>query len=325
MRRTSAWLRTPSPARPRRIWCLALALLLCCGKAALAAPVSVTDDDGQRIELAQPAGRVIALYGAFNEILDAMGLSARIVARTEADRTPPDIARLPVIGTHMRPDVEAVLAARPDLVLQMAGRKEASLPVAALRKRGVRVAVFRAESFAELFSVILRVGALTGAPENAEAVVRGMQARLDALDRRLAGAAKRPRVFYEVRSPNLLAAGRGGLVDEIIRRAGGENCVAETGRFARLGEEEVVRLAPEVYIIQRGPMNQAPLPLDKRPRLGVIPAAKTGRAWFVDEKKYARPGPQSIAAAEELAGLLHPEIPATAPAAKGAPTHKDAK
>jgi iron complex transport system substrate-binding protein len=135
-----------------------------------------------------------------------------------------------------------------------------------------------------------------------------MEERLAALDARVAKTGERPRVFFEVRSPNMLAAGESGMVAEIIRRAGGTNCVAERGGFARLSEEEIVRLAPEAYLIQRGPMNPAPLPLAGRPRLRTIPAAQSGRAWFVDEQKYSRPGPQSVDAAEELAALLHPEL-----------------
>lgn len=275
--------------------------------------------------LERPATRVIALYGALNEILDGLGRADVIVARTNADRLPARIARLPVIGTHMRPNTEAVLAQKPDLVLQLAGRKEASLPVEALKKHGLRVAMFRAGTFAELFSVIRRVGVLTGAEAQAEDMVRGLQARLDALDSRLAASPERPRVFFEVRSPNMFSVGQGSLVTEIIRRAGGVNCVEDKARFARLSEEEILRLAPEAYVIQRGPMNPAPLPLDKRPRLRGLPAAVNGRAWFVDEMKYSRPGPRNVDAAEELAALLHPEIaaPAKARPANKHPKQKD--
>lgn len=293
---------------------LALALLFWASTAQAA--VTVTDDQGQQITLERPAARVIALYGAFNEILDGLGRADRLVARTNADKLPVSIARLPVIGTHMRPNIEAVLAQKPDLVLQLLGRKEASLPVDALRRYGVRVAVFRAGNFAELFSVIRRVGVLTGAEGQAEDMVRGMEARLAALDAKVAGTTERPRVFFEVRSPSMLAAGRSGMVAELIRRAGGVNCVDDKAKFSRVSEEEIVRLAPEAYLIQRGPMNPAPLPLTKRPRLRALPAATSGRAWFVDEQKYSRPGPRNIDAAEELAGLLHPEI---------APKHKDKK
>ncbi|MDO9081759.1 MAG: ABC transporter substrate-binding protein [Humidesulfovibrio sp.] len=283
------------------------------------AAISITDDQGRQITLERPATRVIALYGALNEILDGLGRAGSIVARTNADRLPASIARLPVIGTHMRPNIEAVLANKPDLVLQLAGRKEASLPVEALKKHGLRVAVFRASTFAELFSVIRRVGALTGAEVQAEDMVRGLEARLAALDVKTANASDRPRVFFEVRSPNLIGAGQAGLVAEIIQRAGGRNCVEEKTKFARLSEEEILRLAPEAYLIQRGPMNPAPLPLSKRPRLRTLPAARNGKAWFVDEQKYSRPGPRNVDAAEELALLLHPELKAAAP------KHKDRK
>jgi iron complex transport system substrate-binding protein len=287
--------------------------------------VSVTDDQGQRIELPRPAQRVIALYGALNEILDGLGRAGVIKARTNADTLPASITRLPVIGTHMRPNIEAVLAQKPDLVLQMAGRKEASLPVEALRKHGLKVAVFHASTFAELFSVIRRVGTLTGAEARAEDMVRGLEARLAVLDGRLSASAERPRVFFEVRSPNMLAAGQAGLVAEIIRRAGGVNCVTDTAKFARVSEEEVLRLQPAAYLIQRGPMNPAPLPLTQRPRLRAIPAAATGRAWFVDEQKYSRPGPRNVDAVEELAGLLHPELKSPLPERTTNKTHSKDK
>jgi len=326
MTRTSAWPRTPSPARPRRIWCLALALLLLAAlRTEASAAVSVVDDAGQEITLKRPAVRVIALYGAFNEILDGLGRAEVIVARTNADRLPARIVALPVIGTHMRPNVEAVLAQKPDLVLQMAGRKEASLPVDALKKSGLRVAMFRAGSFAELMSVIRRVGVLTGADAQAEGMVRGLEARLAALDAKVAQTPTRPRVFFEVRSPNMYSVGQGSLVTEIIARAGGVNCVAERGRFARLSEEEIIRLAPEAYVIQRGPMNPAPLPLSQRPRLRGIAAAQAGKAWFVDEMKYSRPGPRNVDAAEELALLLHPELANTDPAPAKSARKKDRK
>ena len=296
--------------------------------------VSVTDDQGRTVALARPARRVIALYGAFNEILDGLGRANVIVARTNADALPASIKRLPVIGTHMRPNTEAVLAQKPDLVLQLAGRKEASLPVEALRKHGLNVAMFHVSTFAELFSVIRRVGVLTGAEAQAEDMVRGMEARLAALDAAMAATTERPRVFFEVRSPNMFSVGQGSLVTEIIRRAGGVNCVEDRARFARLSEEEVIRLAPQAYLIQRGPMNPAPLPLTQRPRLRGLPAATTGRAWFVDEMKYSRPGPRNVDAVEELSLLLHPELKAAAqkestprnPGAKGrTPRQKDGK
>ena len=51
-----------------------------------------------------------------------------------------------------------------------------------------------------------------------------MQAKLADVAQRVANR-PRPRVFFEVRELNLLAAGQGSLVNDIITRAGGENVV----------------------------------------------------------------------------------------------------
>jgi len=259
------------------------------------------------VRLAAPARRIIALYGAFNEILVEMGLTGRIVARTMADGDIPDVAGLPSIGTHMRPNQEMIVGLNPDLVLQMAGRKGASEPVEALRRRGIPVAEFDPHGFAELFAAIEAVGALTGEPRAAQVLVERMRARLDALAVRLAGLDSRPRVFFEVRSPSLLAAGAGGIVDEVIRLAGGVNAVTEDRRIVRLGEEALYGLDPDVYIVQRGPMNAAPQPLAERPLYAPLRAVRQGRVLEVDERLFSRPGPRSVEAVEVLARFLYPD------------------
>ena len=267
------------------------------------ATVSVTDDAGREVVLPQPATRVVALYGAFNEILAGMGMTDRIVARTEADATPPSIAALPVIGTHMRPNLERVLAVKPDLVLQMAGRGEAEQAVEGLSRLGVPVAVFSVTDFPGLYAAILRIGTLMGAKEAAGRLVAGLQERLAALAAKAAGK-ERPKVFFEVRSGSLLAAGKGSMVDAVIAAAGGENAVTAEKKIVRLSDEELLRLAPDVCLTQRGPMNPEARPMTERPEYAALPCVKNGRAYIVDEALYSRPGPGSVDAAEALAALL---------------------
>lgn len=259
------------------------------------------------MRLEAPARRIVALYGAFNEILVEMGLGGRIVARTVADEDLPEVAALPAIGTHMRPNLEMVLGVKPDLVLQMSARAGASEPVEALRRHGVPVAEFNPGSFAELFATIQAVGTLTGEPEAAGALVARMRARLEGVARCLDGAGARPKVFFEVRAQPLLAAGAGGIVDDVIRRAGGANAVSEAQRLVRLGEEALYGLDPDVYVVQRGPMNEAPQPLDRRPLLAALRAVRQGRVLEVDERLFSRPGPRSALAVEALARFLYPE------------------
>ena len=283
--------------------CLAGTFLLWPGTEA-AAEVAVSDDSGRLVRLERPARRVIALYGAFNEILAAMGREHLIVARTRADRIPPSIVGKPSIGTHMRPNIELVLGLEPDLVLQMSGRKEAVEAVAALRRFGIETAFFKVVSFAGLFSTIGRVGTLSGAESEAGRLIASMQERLARVQAQIPGDGRRPRVFFEVRYPNLLGAGQGSIVSDVIRGAGGENCLANAGKLVRLSEEELLRLDPDVYVLQKGPMNPNPVPLGQRPHFRTLRAVRENRVMVVDEGIFSRPGPRNVDAVERLAELL---------------------
>jgi len=272
-----------------------------------AVDISVTDDFGSRVSLSMPAERIIALYGAFNEILAAMGLEERIVGRTKADSLPPSIVSKPSIGTHMRPNIEVILALKPDLIIQSAGRKEGAAMVDQLRRAGLSVAVFSPNSFDGLFSVIRRLGALTGEMPLAENLVGSVERRLAEVEKRIHGVESRPSVFFEVRHTNLLAAGSESIVNEIIERAGGRNCIDLPKKMVRIGMETLIEKNPQVYLVQKGPMNQNPSLPSERSHFQVLDAVKKKRILMVDEQVYSRPGPRSVEAVESLARFLHPE------------------
>lgn len=269
--------------------------------------ITVVDDFGGRISLPSPARRIVALYGAFNEMLASMGLEGRIVGRTKADRVPPSILSKPVIGTHMRPNVEVILSLRPDLILQAAGRRESLVVVDQLRKAGLVVALFNPQSFEGLFSTLRRLGSLTGEESRAESVVGSIQGRLCDVNDRLKGATSRPRVFFEVREQNLLGAGTASIVHQIIEKAGGRNSMDSPKKMVRIGIETLIEKNPEVYVVQRGPMNQNPCHPSGREHFKTLEAVRKGRILMVDEQVFSRPGPRSVEAVETLAAFLHPE------------------
>lgn len=267
----------------------------------------IKDDLERQIQLKTPAQRIVALYGAFNEILFAMGVGDRLVARTQADAIPPEITGLPSIGTHMRPNVERIVGLGPDLVLQMGGRKAARQSVDNLERFGVTTAMFHVETFEDLFSVIHRLGILTNAPGKAQDMIHQMRERLNAVRARLPHHPG-PLVFFEVRSGNLLTAGQASIVTDIISHAGGKNCVELNDRLVRLSEEELLRLAPDVYLSQRGPMNPAPQDIIGVSRFATLPAVQNGNVHIVDEQMFSRPGPRNVDAVEQLAAILYPEL-----------------
>ncbi len=258
--------------------------------------LGITDDLGVEIVLEAPARRVVALYPAFEEMLLSMGLGERIIGRSAngvSDALP--------VGTHMRPSVELVLSLNPDLVVQLGGRAGALPPLERLRALGTPVAVFNPKDVAGIFSVIERLGVLLGEEARSGALVAKMRQRLEAVAGRRPAGAARPRVVFEVRYPNLLAIGQGSVVNDVIWLAGGQNAVEVEKRFARLSEEALLTLDPDVYVAQQGPMNPEPGSVEARPHFGTLKAVQEGRVLVVDEGLFSRPGPRVVEAVEQLA------------------------
>lgn len=271
------------------------------------AAISVTDDSGCTLTLEQPARRVVALYGALAELALALDAGDRLAGRTAADGEIAALAHLPAVGTHMRPQPELVAALRPDVVVQMVGRREVQDMTLRLRQAGIPVMLFRMGTFEEIFSTLRRLGLLLGREDAAAALEQRWRQRLAAVEQAVAGR-PRPAVFYEVRYPNLLGAGRDSIVYDIVTRAGGRLVAGSAGRVARTSEEEVIRQDPDWYILQQGPMNPVPLPLSERPHFAGLRAVRQGQVLVVEERAFARPGAHAVDAVEMLARILYPDL-----------------
>jgi iron complex transport system substrate-binding protein len=282
--------------------CFGLVMTLLIGAPPDLNAAQITDDRGAAVTVAASPQRIISLYGGLTEILSALGSGDRVVARIQGDDT---IKGIPTVGTHLQPNVEMILALKPDLVVQ-GGVAKGMPALARLEAAKVPVAMFAPRDFAGLFSTITRLGALTGRVEAAAALTRSMKARLADVARQVANR-PRPRVFFEVRELNLLAAGQGSLVNDIITRAGGENLVTSPQKLTNYSIEALIQANPDVYIIQQGPMNRSPEDIYARPYFQELKAVKARRVLVVSESLYSRPGPRSAEAVEQLARFLHPE------------------
>ena len=79
--------------------------------APLAQPVATTTEAG-----GAPA-RIVSLAPSVTETLFALGVGSRVVAVSDYCDYPPEVRRLPKIGSFLDPSVEAIVAQRPDVVI----------------------------------------------------------------------------------------------------------------------------------------------------------------------------------------------------------------
>ncbi len=270
--------------------------------------LEITDDLGRKISIDRHAERIIPLYGAFAETLFSIGAADRVIARTQADRYPAQIERLPSVGTHMKPNIELILGLKPDLVIMSSSRRDETPEISRLLDSGIPVAIFSPKTFEEIFSVTERLGILCGTREKALELNESLRKRLDAVKAKLDGVEKKQTVFFEIRSEPLTGAGRGSIVDEIISAAGGENVLTKEKGIVKYSVEALLFDNPDAYVVQEGPMNKSPLDPAKRSHFDRLKCVREGRVIKADELVFSRPGPRCIEAVETLAAALYPEF-----------------
>ncbi|MGH7266918.1 MAG: ABC transporter substrate-binding protein, partial [Candidatus Rokuibacteriota bacterium] len=125
---------------------------------------------------------------------------------------------------------------------------------------------------------------------------------------RAVAAAPPPRVLYVIWGNPLIVPGRGAMITDLIRRAGGASVSAdEPLEFPRFAVEEAVARRPERVVIARHGQESLDQRLREWPHLALLPAVRAGRVHGIDGDLLHRAGPRIVQGIEALARLLHPE------------------
>ena len=263
--------------------------------------------------------RIVSTSPSITETLFALGLGDRVVGVSTFCRFPPEAAKLPKVGTFLKPDAELIAGLRPDLVVVHEVSTGIDRKLASLR---IPFVVVDRGTLASVFSSIRQIGGAAGVPDRADTLVADIERRLDAV-RRAGGRAPRPRVLFIIgrqpghahrsrrRRARLLPERR----DRDRRRQRTCSTIAGQPEYPRISMETVLRLDPDVIVDtvdmgeteaerrQRQPINE---------RLwsayGTLTAVKTGRAPRRDDRRARRPGPRVVEAAEWVAALLRETV-----------------
>ena len=97
--------------------CLSVSVKVQCAAAGTDPAITVQDDVGNSITLAQPARRIVSLAPNFTEVLFAAGAGDRVVGAVEFSDYPAQAKQIPRIGRHNALDLERILSLQPDLVI----------------------------------------------------------------------------------------------------------------------------------------------------------------------------------------------------------------
>ncbi len=284
----------------RRMWAWLVATALLLGPAmAWAAGVSIVDDRGAKVRLAQPPQRIVSLLPSLTETVCALDACGALVATDRWSNWPERVKALPKLGGLDDVSVEAILALRPDLVLVA----PASRLAARLRSLGLVVAELDAQDLPGVQHMLDQVATLLARPERARAVWQGMQQDMAQARAALPPTAVGRRVYVEVSSAPY-AAGESSFIGQLLARLGARNVVpASLGPFPKLNPEFVLRAQPDVMVLAA---HEVPA-MVQRPGWSALPAVQKRRVCGLSPSDYdvmSRPGPRLGLAARVLAQCL---------------------
>lgn len=281
---------------------------------AASAPVTGAPARGHS-EGAIPA-RIISTSPSITETLFALGLGDRVVGVSQYCRFPPEVQKLPKVGTFLQPDAERIVALRPDLVFVHSVAGDLTGRLSTMHVRAVAV---DEGTMASVFDAIRQIADAAGVPTRGAALVTDIQRKLDRVAA-AASAAPRPSVLVIIgRRPgtlaDLVAVGSHAYLDALIGIAGGRNVLGTQAlpEYPRISMETVLRLDPDVIVdtvdmgdtaaerLARQTVNQrlwAAYPS--------LRAVQSKRVYADTTDALVVPGPRIVDAAEWIAARIRP-------------------
>lgn len=262
-------------------------------------PLILTDDAGREIRLAAPAQRVVSLAPSITELLFAIGAGDRLVGRTIYCKYPPAALQVAAVGDGLNPNVEAIVARHPDLVLLY---RSAHTDAAAqqLGGLGIPTLVIRHDGLADIARTARLLGRATGRDSGGQAVGRTVDSLLAQPLPPVRG-----RLAYVVWDSPPIVIGAGSFLDELARRAGGENVFHDIGSpSATVSIETIVARDPDWIAVVQDSAGEAPPSWSRRPEWRAIRAVREGHFLELPGDLFGQPSARASESIARLAELL---------------------
>lgn len=245
-------------------------------------------------------------------MLYGVGAFSRVVGVSDYDSYPPDVAKLPHLGTLNNPNLERITALRPDLV--MVNKAQAPFIEDTLHALGLHIFTVSNQSVAEVYSAITAIGRSTGNEAEAARLAAATREGIDRVARRTARLSKLRVVLIVDRTPgtlrDLYTATAGGYLAELVELAGGHIVTHPVpAGYAKLDKEQLLALNPDVILdFMQGPRSRfAGDPLEAWREMPELKAVREHKVYSVDEDFVPHASQRMVQTVELFARLIHPE------------------
>jgi iron complex transport system substrate-binding protein len=259
--------------------------------------------------------RIVSTSPSITETLFALGVGDRVVGVSQFSNYPPEVQKLPKVGSYIRPDAEAIAQLTPDLVILAPSSTQLTERLNALHIAFIEVPH---DTLEDIFTAIQIIGRATGVPDRSASLIAQIKGSLGAIQSR-AKAMPSPRVMVIVDRQqgtlnSLTAVGPNNYVNQILEIAGGTNVLAQSGlpQYPRISLETVLRENPDVIIdLSSTQETEAARRVSRAATVALwnqyrdLKAVRSGHVYAGTADSLVVPGPRTPIATQRLFDFVH--------------------
>jgi cobalamin transport system substrate-binding protein len=251
--------------------------------------------------------RIVSLAPSCTEMVAGLGLTDRLVGVTTHCDYPPEVRRLPRVGSYVALNLEAIVSLQPDLIVATNDGNPKRV-IQRLRQFHLRVVVLDLMNYQSIGRSLVELGQLVGKSAEAQRQVSWMRKVGDCIAGRTR-AATRPGVLFVYESYPVITAGKDTFTDELIQMSGGVS-VTHTVKIAypTLTMEEIIARNPEVILQSSMDPEADKQKLKWWNRWPVLKAVKNNRIYLINTRNLDRPSQRVVFGLFQLAKILHPDL-----------------
>jgi ABC-type Fe3+-hydroxamate transport system substrate-binding protein len=250
----------------------------------------------RRGDVTSAGTRIVSLAPAVTETLFTIGAGSAVVAVSDYCDSPPEVKRLPRVGTSITPNYEAIARLAPTLVVSEANVSTRKRELEALAPTRLLPWL----TLQEIAGSIRELGQLSGKQAAASALADKLLARLSVPE-----SPTGPRVLLVLGgessdSTEIWFVRRNSLHGAALRAAGARNAVAENvSGPPQLSHERLLQLDPEfIIVLTRPEAHRANLAGFER--FTTLQAVKAGHVALLAASEAFANGPRILTLVERL-------------------------
>ena len=275
----------------RSLFVIKLLLFSC-----LASALSVVDDSGAKVELDNPAKRVITLAPSLTEMMFEIKAQDKLVATVEFSNYPKAANDVPRVGNYEKFNMERLLSFKPDLVI---GWSSANTTKQLVQLEKLNIPVYRSEphEFSDIARTLRNLGILTGNAQTANQAAHRFESKLS----QLVSSNKHKQklnVFYQVWHQPIYTINGKHVISKVMQICNLNNVFAKAQILApKVTRESVINKNPDM-IISGGMAEARPEWLESWKSWKSVTAVKLDNLFWIHPDLIHRQSPRILQGAE---------------------------